>query len=172
MNLKKTVSAIVVLVVAVGIVGYGMHEAQKKSEQVTAQSDASQKQVAQNTSAPTTPTTPSKTTTPAVADTTKRANKYKNGTYSATGNYNSPSGYESIGVSITIANDIVTASTVTPETNSRTSLRYQEAFVSGYKSYVIGKNIDTIVLDRVSGSSLTPAGFNNALDAIKSEAQA
>jgi len=45
-------------------------------------------------------------------------------------------------------------------------------FISGYKPYVIGKNIDTISLDRVSGSSLTPAAFNEALGQIKTEARA
>jgi len=36
---------------------------------------------------------------------------------------------------------------------------------------VIGKNIADVQLSRVSGSSLTPEGFNNALATIKSQAQ-
>jgi hypothetical protein len=45
-------------------------------------------------------------------------------------------------------------------------------FVSGYKQYVVGKNIASIHLDRVSGSSLTGAGFNAALARIEIEAKA
>ena len=107
------------------------------------------------------------------ADTSTAKNtKYKDGTYTATGNYNSPAGYESINVSITLKNSIVTGSSVTAGAYGGRSARYQQMFIGGYKAYVIGKNIDTISLSRVSGSSLTPAGFNDALSQIKSQAQA
>ena len=166
MNARKTISAIIVLVVSFSILGYGIYGAEKSSIKNTKTSV-----IPQNTAAPT-PTTAAKVSTPVVADTTKRVSKYKNGTYSATGTYDSPAGLESIGVSLTIANDIVTNTSVTPEPSDRTSSRYQQMFANGYKTYVIGQNIDTIALDRVSGSSLTPIGFNNALAKIKAEAQA
>lgn len=105
------------------------------------------------------------------ADSSK-TNKYKNGVYTATGKYDSPAGLESIGVSITIDNGVITSSSVTANATNNRSYRYQQAFIDGYKKLVVGKNIDTISLDRVSGSSLTPAGFNNALDQIKQQAQA
>ena len=118
-------------------------------------------------------TVPKPQTTPTptpVADTSKKS-RYIDGTYSVTAYYDSPAGSEGIGVSVTLKNDIVTSSTVTPMANDRTSSRYQQRFISGYQSYVIGQNIDTINLDVVSGSSLTPIGFNDALAQIKAKAK-
>ncbi len=100
------------------------------------------------------------------------ASVYKNGTYTATGTYGSPAGYESISVTVTLANDIITSASVTPLARDRTSLRYQNYFISGYQSYVIGQNIANVNLTYVSGSSLTPAGFNSALSQIMTQAKA
>jgi hypothetical protein len=36
---------------------------------------------------------------------------------------------------------------------------------------VVGKNIDEVNLGKVSGSSLTPIGFNNAIEDIRSQAK-
>ena len=131
---------------------------------------------------PTTSTTPTSTTTqvPTTNTTTPTpkpvattpTSPYKDGTYSATGSYGSPAGTESIGVSVTLKDGIITASTVTEEANDGTSRRYQNMFISGYKTYVTGKSIVNLNLGRVSGSSLTPKGFNQALAKIKSEASA
>jgi uncharacterized protein with FMN-binding domain len=122
----------------------------------------------------TTPTpAPKVTTTPPPATVPKQtAYVYKDGTYSATGSYGSPSGEEQIAVTVTIANDIVTSSSVTPMAYGGTSLRYQNYFISGYKQYVVGQNVANINLTYVSGSSLTPAGFNDALSQIKAQAKA
>ena len=97
---------------------------------------------------------------------------YKDGSYTATGSYNSPGGYDQLGVSLTLKDDKVTSVSVTPKAGDRTSTRYQEKFISGYKQYVIGKNIDSLHLGTISGSSLTPKGFNDALAQIKKQAQA
>jgi len=123
------------------------------------------------TSKSTTPT-PVVTQTPPVDTPKKSSYTYKDGTYSATGSYMSPGGYDQLGVSITIKNDIVTASTATNMAGDGRSQRYEDRFISGYKQYVIGKNIANIYLTNVSGSSLTPKGFNDALTQIKSQAQA
>ncbi len=123
--------------------------------------------------APVTPHVPTPTPTPvpiAVEPKPQSKTKYKNGTYNATGSYDSPAGVESIDVSITLSGDAITSSSVTPLAQDRRSMRYQEAFIGGYQPYVIGKNIDSIQLDVVSGASLTPAGFNDALQLIKSRA--
>ena len=104
--------------------------------------------------------------------TTPTASVYKNGTYSATGSYMSPGGYDQLGVSLTIQNDIVTAATVTNMAGDGRSSRYQNAFIGGYKPYVIGQNIASINLSYVSGASLTPAGFNDAVAQIKAQAKA
>lgn len=96
---------------------------------------------------------------------------YKDGTYSVTGNYISPGGSESVGVTLTLNNGKIIDSIVTPEATRNESKRWQNVFVENYKQYVIGKNIDEVKLDRVSGSSLTSGGFNDALSKIRNEAK-
>ena len=119
-----------------------------------------------------TPVTPVTTPTPPVATPVKKTvSVYKDGTYSATGLYMSPGGEDQVAVTLTLANDIITSVTVTPTAGDHTSQRYQNRFVSGYKQYVIGKNIASVNLTVVSGSSLTPIGFNTALAQIKAQAK-
>ncbi len=98
-------------------------------------------------------------------------NEYKDGTYTAEGKYVSPGGDESIDVTLTLKNDIVTESQVESNATRPMSVKYQGFFIEGYKALVIGKNIDEVVLDKVSGSSLTPKGFNDAVEKIKAEAK-
>lgn len=97
---------------------------------------------------------------------------YKNGTYTADGTYKSPAGKERVQVTLVLKDDVVVESTVTATSPSPKSTRYMGLFMANYKTYVIGKNIDSIQLDKVSGSSLTPKGFNDALSKIKVEAKA
>jgi hypothetical protein len=97
---------------------------------------------------------------------------YRDGTYSLTVSYSSPGGEDQIAVSLTLKNDIVTNVSVTPLAGDRTSERYQSRFISNYKQFVIGKNIATLFLSNVSGSSLTTKAFNNALAQIKVKAKA
>lgn len=97
---------------------------------------------------------------------------YTDGTYSATGSYNSPGGEDQVAVTLTLQNDIVTSVTATPKSQDRTSARYQAMFVSGYKKYVVGKDISSVHIAKVSGSSLTGIGFNAAIAKIEAQAKA
>lgn len=121
---------------------------------------------------PVVPSTPK----PGVSGSTQQADKpktiYKNGTYSATGFYMSPGGGDKLNVTLVIANDLVTDATVTEAAGDNTSVKYQEKFIAGYKQYVIGQKIDSLKLTKVSGASLTPIGFNDALAQIKLKAKA
>lgn len=101
---------------------------------------------------------------------TEGKSKYKDGTYSVTSSYGSPAGPEDLGVSLTIKNDVVVDANITNKAGDRTSVNFQNKFISGYKTQVIGKNIDSIKLGVVSGSSLTPNGFNTAVANIKTQA--
>ena len=114
-----------------------------------------------------------KTNVPAgdLPQTIKKSTKYKNGTYSVTTSYDTPADLQNMGLSITINNDMVIGSTFTNMANDGKSSRYQNAFAGGYKAQIVGKNIDSINLDAVSGASLTSAGFNDALNQIKTTAQ-
>ncbi len=96
---------------------------------------------------------------------------YKDGTYQATGNYVSPGGPREIGVTVTISNGQITDSQFEGKATDATSKRFQGEFGNNYKTFVIGKNIDEVMLTKVSGSSLTPKGFDDALNKIKQQAK-
>lgn len=109
------------------------------------------------------------TNTAANADTSKT---YKDGTYTEPGRYVSPNGAESIEVTVTLANNIITSADVKGDATDGESQEHQQDFISAYKSFVVGKNINQVSLSRIAGSSLTTNGFNSALDLIKADAQA
>lgn len=111
--------------------------------------------------------TPSST---AAAGDSTGSSTYQDGTYEATGSYTSPNGQEEIDVSLTLANDVITAVTVTPEATNPNSVNYQTQFADGISEVVVGKDIDEIDVSRVAGSSLTSGGFNEAVETIKSDA--
>lgn len=95
---------------------------------------------------------------------------YADGTYSAQGGYVSPGGQQQVAVELTLENDVVTAVTVTPEGQDPQSLGFQEKFAGGIAAEIVGKDIDTLDVTRVAGSSLTSGGFNAALSTIKADA--
>lgn len=124
----------------------------------------------------TTPTTAQASGTQSGGETlpesTNAADTYKDGTYTASGSYTSPGGQERVSVTVTIKDDIITEATVQPTPASPTSSQYQGQFVANFKQFVVGRDADGVSLSRVSGSSLTSRGFNNALDQIKEQAKA
>ncbi len=97
---------------------------------------------------------------------------FTNGTYSTTVSYSSPGGADSLGVSVTLKGDVIVDVAVTEMANDPASQTFQDAFVAGYKTFVVGKNIADVQLSKVSGSSLTSQAFNDALSAIKTQAEA
>ena len=100
------------------------------------------------------------------------ATLFKDGTYSATGTYASPGGSESIDVTLSLKENVITSVVVTPKAENPASKNWQTRFISGVEKVVVGKKISEINLDEVSGSSLTPIGFMDALEKIKLEAGA
>jgi len=103
---------------------------------------------------------------------TQTSTEYKDGTYKALGDYVSPGGSEEISVTVTLKNDLITDASVESKAFRPQSVAHQNMFISGFKQYVIGKSLDQVVLDKVSGSSLTPKGWNDAIEKIKVEAKA
>ena len=119
--------------------------------------------------APPAPAPSAESTTPAEAPASGAAT-YTDGSYTENGSYQSPNGTESVDVTITLAADVITAVTVVGNGDSRDSQRYQGEFIDGIAAVVVGKNIDSISVSKVAGSSLTSGGFNSAVDAIKADA--
>lgn len=95
---------------------------------------------------------------------------YADGTYTADGSYQAPSGTETITVELTISDDVVTAVSVTQNSSDPQAQQFQSQFASGISSAVVGKDLSSLSVSRVSGSSLTSSGFNAALDEIRSQA--
>jgi len=119
----------------------------------------------------TTDTSTTQIAAPTAAD-TATTTTYKDGTYDATGSYISPGGKESIQLTVTLKDGIITDTSLIENATDRDAKDYQAQFATGYKTLVVGKNIDRVALSRVAGSSLTSNGFNDALDQIKSDAKA
>jgi uncharacterized protein with FMN-binding domain len=97
---------------------------------------------------------------------------YTDGTYTAEGTYQTPESVETISVTVTLKDDVVTAVSVNGNPTRAESQQYQSQFIGGISDVVVGKDIDTLSVSRVAGSSLTSSGFNEAIDEIKSEAAA
>ena len=112
----------------------------------------------------------SSTTGSTSGDSADTSASYKDGTYTEDGDYTSPGGPQSVTVKLTLAGDKVTAVTVTGHATDPTAKSYQAQFVDGISAVVVGKDVDTLNVSRVAGSSLTSGGFNAALKAIKAEA--
>ncbi|MDQ6752737.1 MAG: hypothetical protein M3017_04835 [Actinomycetota bacterium] len=100
----------------------------------------------------------------------KSSGSYKDGTFSADGHYLSPNGNETIGVTVTLANNVVKDLQLTPHPTNPNTRRFQSEFIGGVNAKVVGKNIDSLNVSKVAGSSLTSGGFNDALTQIKKEA--
>lgn len=97
---------------------------------------------------------------------------YIDDTYSATGDYSTPGGTESIDVTVTLASGVIESIEADGSATGGNSAQYQQQFLSGYESEVVGRSIDEVNLSRVAGSSLTSDGFNRAIDIIKNDARA
>lgn len=102
---------------------------------------------------------------------TEDSSAYADGIFSAQGSYVSPGGPREIGLTITLENGVITDTTFEGNAEDPQSKRFQGEFGDNYAPMIIGKNIDEVSLSKVSGSSLTPIGFTDALEKIKAQAQ-
>jgi uncharacterized protein with FMN-binding domain len=102
--------------------------------------------------------------------TTTSHKSYKDGGYTAAGSYVSPGGTEHISVTLTLASNVIKTMKVTTVKADPTAAGYEQLFESGISAATVGKNINTLNIGVVAGSSLTSMGFNRALAAIKADA--
>lgn len=107
---------------------------------------------------------------PSASGTTAPSGTLKDGKYSEIGHYESPAGNASITVAVTLVSGVITKVKVTPHSTDPTAKIYQGQFAGGIAAVVVGKKIGSINVSRVSGSSLTSAGFNQAIHKIKTDA--
>lgn len=96
---------------------------------------------------------------------------YQDGTYEASIKYEVPYGYvESMDTVVTIADGVVTESTVTFDIFNPVSTSYVNSFEQYYKDKVVGQPVADIALSRMGGASLTNVAFDAALEKVKAEA--
>lgn len=146
----------VVAIILVAAVGYMMTQnSEKAKEEALKQQSSTQESAATQPTAPQAPVT-----------------SYKDGSYNAEGMYTSPGGAESIDVSVTLKDGVVADAKVISNATRPMSKQMQASFMGGFKEQVIGKSIDEINITKVSASSLTPKGFKDALEKIKTKAKA
>ncbi len=96
---------------------------------------------------------------------------YQDGEYSAQGNYVSPGGPREVNVTVSLTDGVITDAAFEGSATDPNSVRFQGEFADNFRTEVVGRNIDDVSLTKVSGSSLTPKGFMDALEKIKAEAQ-
>lgn len=140
----------IVVIIAIAAIGYYAFQSQKKAS-TTAE------------------TTPAVQQEEVVAE--ESATQYKDGTYQVVGEYVSPGGPREVDVTVTLAGDVITDATFVGKATDAPSMRFQGEFKEGFEPMVVGKNINEVNLTKVSGSSLTPKGFMDAIEKIKAEAQ-
>lgn len=157
---REIIAVLAVLIVIAAIATSAIISANKKEDDSTA------------STTPATTTSQQTTTDPSASSSvaSDMATTYKDGTYSASGRYNTPGGTEEVTVNVTLAGGTVTASSVEGKATDQTAKEYQDEFIAGYQSQVNGKSVAEINLSRVSGSSLTSRGFNDALSQIRQQA--
>ncbi|MET1133940.1 MAG: FMN-binding protein [Aeromicrobium sp.] len=102
------------------------------------------------------------------------AGAFTPGEYEATGSYTTPDGQtQTIDVEVTLAADgTVTELDADGNAEGGNSEQFQGKFESGIDAQVEGRKITELDVDKVSGSSLTSGGFNDAIDQIVGQAQA
>jgi len=160
-QLFVTLAVLIVIVVIVG--GVVLSNKDKGGDATNTSATASDASAATGS-----PANASDTPTETDAEATS---SYKDGNYSATGKYTSPGGGQEVTISVTLKDGVVTGTSAQSGANDAEGREYQGQFIAGYKSEVVGRSIDSIKLNRVSGSSLTSQGFNDAIETIKSQAK-
>jgi uncharacterized protein with FMN-binding domain len=148
----------VVGVLIVAVLGYGVFNYTKKDPSVeSADTTVPPLTTDENPSVPSTPTV---------------TTMYKDGTYTAEGVYTSPAGSEKINVTLFLKDDVIVDATVKALATVPASVNWQGKFISGVKAEVVGKKLSEVTLTKVSGSSLTPKGWNDAVAKIQTQAKA
>lgn len=145
MNTKTTGLLVIALIVAIGIGVFTYSKSTKKEVQTATPQPVMEKKVVQSA--------------------------YKDGVYTQMGDYTSPGGAEQIDVKLTLKNGIIMEADITPKADRPISKMKQEAFAKEYKTSVVGKDIKDLQLGKIAGASLTPKGFNDAVEKIKAQAQ-
>jgi uncharacterized protein with FMN-binding domain len=167
----RIVGALAIAIVA-GAGGYLLFTSTKSMSASSATTTTSQ--VASTTSSATPATSASATTTDTSTTSSSTVSSgYKDGTYSSTITYSVPKGAtNTLAVTLSISGGKITVVDTANTIEDRESQEYVDSFSSRISSSVVGTTISDAYVGRVGGASLTSNAFNNALDAIMTNAAA
>ncbi|MFW5720386.1 MAG: hypothetical protein ACOCXT_05150 [Candidatus Dojkabacteria bacterium] len=157
MNKQSTIGITVAAVIILSAtVGAGVYRSRDNSDQSSGETKTTQ-----------TNSEVSATDAPGVKE-----HQYRDGSYTESGFYNAPlpAGREEVVVSIILKEGVVETLGFEGKSKNPTSKQWISQFESSIEDEVVGKHIDEIELDKVSGSSLTPLGFNEAVAKIRDQA--
>jgi uncharacterized protein with FMN-binding domain len=169
---RQLVVTLAVLIVIVVIVGGVVIANKGKASDAADTTTASSSNTANDTPATTTGNESTTSDQTSSSGDSTSSSEYKDGSYTAVGSYSSPGGQESITISVTLKDGVITDTSAVSGATDSEGKEYQNQFIQAYKDMVVGKNISSVSLSRVSGSSLTSQGFNSAIQKIKTQAQA
>ncbi len=91
------------------------------------------------------------------------------GTYTSTGTYRTPAGNEEVDITLTLKDGLIADATGVNRGRDPKSKKFQQLFLDNFKGLVVGKKLSEVSLSKVSGSSLTPKGFNDAILKIRTQ---
>lgn len=165
--MTKWIALIIIIVVLGGLVAFLMW-----SKSNTEESREIYPEATEQTGKPSGTTQTPTPSIPTPDTTATQPSTYKDGTYKATGTYASPAGEETLDVSLTLKDGVVTLLSVTGNASNPASKNWQTKFIADVNAQVVGKKLNEVQVDSVSGSSLTPAGFMDAIAKIKTQAKA
>jgi len=98
--------------------------------------------------------------------------KYNDGSFTIDSTFFTPSGIEQFSVTLSIEDDVISkvASTMVPSSDMSRFFQ-EERFVPGISGQIVGKDIDTAILQfAVNGATLHSIAFNDSLEKVKREA--
>lgn len=96
---------------------------------------------------------------------------YTDGEYTAPGSYTAHGAPNEITVTVTLEDNAVAGVEVDGAAESGSSKRFQDQFAEEVSELVVGVPLDEIEVGKVAGSSLTGAGFLEALNRIRDDAK-
>jgi uncharacterized protein with FMN-binding domain len=169
---KIVASFMTILAVVLVTGGVAVYDNKQKNAKTSDVSSVTPAQTTQQSTNDSTAPTDTTTSTDSSSSGSTSASSYKDGSYTASSDYSVPNGYEDIKVTLTVSSGVVTNSQIMNSESDRESAEWQERFASDYKSMVVGKSLSGLNLSYVSGASDTTDGFNEALDKIRTQAQA
>jgi len=109
--------------------------------------------------------------TPPVLDTEAETNATLNGNYSYEVSYATPPGVTPLTANFTLENDMITAVSLAGNPQHQTSIQYQKLIQDELNTLIVGQDYEMVAAlpNKVAGSSLTPGGFNKALEQLQAE---